>query len=76
MRQITEGSQKMSKAKQICGKMFAQIQWSDLYTSIIDLDKDVWSPKKEITEYKEGEYIEAKYKGTVYRAVISQIDGR
>ncbi|KAJ8307791.1 hypothetical protein KUTeg_014656 [Tegillarca granosa] len=52
--------------------LYALIQWSDLFTSIINLST-VCSPRKEIEQYKEGEYIEAKYQGKQYRAIISEI---
>lgn len=62
-------------ATKASGNLFALIQWSDLFTSIIDLS-NVCSPKKEIGQYEEGEYIEATYQGKVYRAVISHINGK
>lgn len=53
-------------------KLYALIEWEDQYLSIICVDT-ICQPRKEITEYKAGEYIKAKFKGSIYRAIIAEI---
>ncbi|XP_052691568.1 uncharacterized protein LOC128169474 isoform X2 [Crassostrea angulata] len=53
-------------------KIYALIEWEDQYLSIICVDT-ICQPRKEITEYKAGEYIKAKFKGSIYRAIIAEI---
>ncbi|XP_062573904.1 uncharacterized protein LOC134235775 [Saccostrea cucullata] len=53
-------------------KVFALIEWEDNYVSIINIDA-ICQPRKEIEKYEEGEYIRAKFKGTMYSAVIAEI---
>lgn len=56
-------------------KLFALIEWEDRYLSIISLDS-ICQPRKETTEYEEGEYIKAKFRGSIYSAVIAEISGK
>lgn len=52
--------------------LYALIELEDQYLSIISVST-ICQPRKEISEYEEGEDIHAKFKGSIYRAVIADI---
>lgn len=52
--------------------LYALIELEDQYLSIISVST-ICQPRKEISEYEEGEDIHAKFKGSIYRAVIANI---
>lgn len=56
-------------------KKYALIEWEDEYVSIIDVVTIV-HPRKEVSHYREGEVVKAKFKGAVYEAIICEISGK
>lgn len=52
--------------------LYALIELEDQYLSIISVST-ICQPRKEISEYEEGEDIHVKFKGSIYRAVIADI---
>lgn len=52
--------------------LYALIELEDQYLSIISVSV-ICQPRKEIAQYEEGEYIHAKFKGSLYITVIANI---
>lgn len=50
--------------------LYAFIELEDQYLRIISVSV-ICQPRKEIAQYEEGEYIHAKFKGSLYIAVIA-----
>lgn len=53
-------------------KRYGLLHWEDLYINVIDLET-VKYPRKDVSNFREGEYIKANFKGKIYDAVISEI---
>ncbi|XP_069126765.1 uncharacterized protein [Argopecten irradians] len=54
-------------------KIFALIQWEDLFFNVIDTC-NILAPRKDGCDYRCGDYIKAKFHGKIYKAIICDLD--
>ncbi|XP_069110381.1 uncharacterized protein [Argopecten irradians] len=53
-------------------KVFALIQWEDLFFDVLDTTR-ILHPRKALDSYVEGEYVKARYHGKIYSAIICEL---
>lgn len=56
-------------------EFFAIVQWEDRFANIINME-NITSPKKQLNEYHEGEYVTAYFGKKVYKARLSEISSK